>query len=36
MFAEIILQSHANRREVIVKHLPAIQNFGTIDVFCKD
>jgi Mg2+-importing ATPase len=24
------------RNHVIVKHLPAIQNFGTIDVFCSD
>ncbi len=24
------------RNNVIVKHLPAIQNFGTIDVFCSD
>jgi P-type Mg2+ transporter len=24
------------RQKVIVKHLPAIQNFGTIDVFCSD
>ncbi|MBZ5652580.1 MAG: magnesium-translocating P-type ATPase [Acidobacteriia bacterium] len=24
------------RNHVIVKHLPAIQNFGTIDVFCTD
>ena len=24
------------RDHVIVKHLPAIQNFGTIDVFCSD
>ena len=24
------------RSHVIVKHLPAIQNFGTIDVFCSD
>ena len=24
------------RREVIVKHLPAIHDFGTIDVFCSD
>jgi P-type Mg2+ transporter len=24
------------RKHVIVKHLPAIQNFGTIDVFCSD
>jgi len=24
------------RHKVIVKHLPAIQNFGTIDVFCSD
>jgi P-type Mg2+ transporter len=24
------------RDQVIVKHLPAIQNFGTIDVFCSD
>jgi Mg2+-importing ATPase len=24
------------REQVIVKHLPAIQNFGSIDVFCSD
>jgi Mg2+-importing ATPase len=24
------------RDQVVVKHLPAIQNFGTIDVFCSD
>jgi Mg2+-importing ATPase len=24
------------RQNVVVKHLPAIQNFGTIDVFCSD
>jgi Mg2+-importing ATPase len=24
------------RHQVIVKHLPAIQNFGSIDVFCSD
>ncbi len=24
------------REQVVVKHLPAIQNFGTIDVFCSD
>jgi len=24
------------RENVVVKHLPAIQNFGTIDVFCSD
>jgi P-type Mg2+ transporter len=24
------------RNHVVVKHLPAIQNFGTIDVFCSD
>jgi Mg2+-importing ATPase len=24
------------REHVVVKHLPAIQNFGTIDVFCSD
>lgn len=24
------------RKQVIVKHLPAIQNFGSIDVFCSD
>lgn len=36
MLVEIILQSHADRREVIVKHLPAMQNFRTIDVFCSD
>jgi P-type Mg2+ transporter len=24
------------RHKVIVKHLPAIQNFGTMDVFCSD
>lgn len=25
-----------SKREVIVKHLPAIQNFGRMDVFCTD
>ena len=24
------------RDQVVVKHLPAIQNFGTIDIFCSD
>jgi Mg2+-importing ATPase len=24
------------REQVVVKHLPAIQNFGTIDIFCSD
>ena len=24
------------REQVIVKHLPAIQNFGSIDVLCSD
>ena len=24
------------RDQVVVKHLPAIQNFGTIDVLCSD
>jgi P-type Mg2+ transporter len=24
------------RQQVVVKHLPAIQNFGTIDTFCSD
>jgi len=24
------------REKVVVKHLPAIQNFGTIDIFCSD
>ena len=24
------------REQVVVKHLPAIQNFGSIDVFCSD
>ena len=24
------------RDQVVVKHLPAIQNFGSIDVFCSD
>ena len=24
------------RDQVIVKHLPAIQNFGSIDVLCSD
>ena len=24
------------KEQVVVKHLPAIQNFGTIDIFCSD
>ncbi len=24
------------RDQVVVKHLPAIQNFGSIDIFCSD
>jgi Mg2+-importing ATPase len=27
---------HMAREQVVVKHLPAIQNFGTVDVLCSD
>jgi P-type Mg2+ transporter len=39
MIASITLTQGAlrmAREQVIVKHLPAIQNFGSIDVFCTD
>ena len=39
MIASITLTQGAlrmAREQVIVKHLPAIQNFGSIDVLCSD
>jgi Mg2+-importing ATPase len=39
MIASVTLTAGAirmAREDVIVKHLPAIQNFGSIDVFCSD
>ncbi len=39
MIASVTLTAGASRMArdgVIVKHLPAIQNFGSIDVFCSD
>ncbi len=39
MITSVTLSSGAvrmAREQVVVKHLPAIQNFGSIDVFCSD
>ena len=39
MITSVTLARGAERmakQQVVVKHLPAIQNFGTIDIFCSD